>query len=95
MARQERTVDDSGRTASVPWDALADALACLTGPPAPKAGGLQTERTTMVPLAGGEAEPLLARLLAEGRAIGNQACWSYRCEPSDPAATVRRWEVPA
>lgn len=56
---------------------------------------LQTERTTLVPLAGGEAMPLVARLLAEGRATGKQAFWSYLCERSDPAATLRRWEVPA
>lgn len=53
---------------------------------------VEDDEAVVVLLAGGPAEPLAARTLAEGRALGKATFWARTCDPGAPDAALLRWE---
>jgi hypothetical protein len=108
-AREVATVLTADQDVPELQDALATALASAAGadpgvrlllagpggPPRAAAVVVEGDDAVVVVLAGGDADGLVARALAEGRALGKRAVWT-RLRPADAAdARLRRWEAPA
>jgi hypothetical protein len=67
-------------------------LAGSGGPPRAAAVVVEGDGAVVVVLAGGDADALTARALAEGRALGKRTVWT-RLRPADASdAHLRRWE---
>jgi hypothetical protein len=88
-------VTDALATALASAAAADPAVRLVLGPGSPAAAALvvvEDDAELVVVLAGGDAEALAARALAEGRALGKRTVWT-RVRPHDADdAGLRRWE---